>query len=84
MRCRLLCLYFSRIHCEAISTNVVYSTTMLSSVPSYVKLRLGIMMFVNYVVWCAWYVTITNYLTTALHFTGTQAGAVFGTASIAS
>ncbi len=62
---------------------------MLSSAPSpvnlsHVKLRLGIMMFVNYVVWGAWYVTITNYLTTALHFTGTQAGAVFGTASIAS
>jgi nucleoside transporter len=57
---------------------------MVSSIPSYVKLRLGIMMFVNYVVWGAWYVTITNYLTTALHFTGTQAGAVFGTAAIAS
>jgi nucleoside transporter len=57
---------------------------MVSSIPSHVKVRLGIMMFVNYVVWGAWYVTITNYLTTALHFTGTQAGAVFGTASIAS
>lgn len=57
---------------------------MVSSPPSHVKLRLGVMMFVNYVVWGAWYVTITNYLTTALHFTGTQAGAVFGTASIAS
>lgn len=52
--------------------------------PSSIKLRLGVMMFVNYIVWGAWYVTISTYLTATLHFTGTQAGAVFGTASIAS
>jgi nucleoside transporter len=52
---------------------------MLSSI----KFRLGVMMFVNYIVWGAWYVTISTYLTATLHFTGTQAGAVFGTASIA-
>jgi len=52
--------------------------------PSPLKVRLGLMMFVNYIVWGAWYVTISTYLTTTLHFTGTQAGAVFGTVSIAS
>jgi nucleoside transporter len=49
-----------------------------------IKVRLGIMMFVNYIVWGAWYVTISTYLTATLGFTGTQAGAVFGTVSIAS
>jgi nucleoside transporter len=48
-----------------------------------IRLRLSIMMFLNYVIWGSWYVTITTYLTNTLHFTGTQAGAVFGTASIA-
>ncbi|HEY3455573.1 MAG TPA: MFS transporter [Bryobacteraceae bacterium] len=52
--------------------------------PSSIKIRLGVMMFVNYIVWGAWYVTISTYLTSTLHFTGTQAGAVFGTVSIAS
>jgi nucleoside transporter len=52
--------------------------------PSSIKIRLGVMMFVNYIVWGAWYVTISTYLTTTLHFTGTEAGAVFGTVSIAS
>ena len=51
--------------------------------PFSIRLRLCIMMFLNYVIWGSWYVTITTYLTTTLHFTGTQAGAVFSTASIA-
>jgi nucleoside transporter len=46
--------------------------------------RLGIMMFVNYVVWGAWYVTLDTYLKNTLHFSGTQAGAVFGTTALAS
>jgi nucleoside transporter len=53
-------------------------------VAAFVKTRLGAMMFLEYVVWGSWYVTITTYLTTTLHFSGTQAGAVFGTASVAS
>lgn len=51
--------------------------------PFSIRARLCIMMFLNYVIWGSWYVTITTYLTSTLHFTGTQAGAVFGTASIA-
>ena len=50
--------------------------------PSSVSVRLSVMMFLNYVVWGAWYVTIGTYLTQTLHFTGTQAGAVFGTAAL--
>jgi len=42
------------------------------------------MMFLTYVIWGAWYVTLSTYLTTTLHFTGTQAGAVFGTTALAS
>jgi len=52
--------------------------------PSSLKIRLGLMMFVNYVVWGAWYVTLSTYLTTTLHCSGTQAGAVFGTTALAS
>jgi nucleoside transporter len=52
--------------------------------PSSVKIRLAVMMFLQYVIWGSWYVTITTYLTSTLHFTGTQAGAVFGTVSVAS
>ena len=53
---------------------------MLSSVGA----RLSLMMFLNYVVWGAWYVTLDTYLTATLKFTGTQAGAVFGTTALAS
>ena len=56
---------------------------MSSPKPSFLKIRLGFMMFVNYIVWGAWYVTISTYLTETLHFSGTQAGAVFSTVSVA-
>ncbi|HYZ85087.1 MAG TPA: nucleoside permease [Bryobacteraceae bacterium] len=45
--------------------------------------RLSIMMFLNYVIWGAWYVTLGTYLTANLKFTGTEAGAVFGTTALA-
>src|SRR5712691_8386332 len=45
--------------------------------------RLSLMMLLNYVVWGAWYVTIGTYLTATLKFTGTQAGAIFGTTALA-
>jgi nucleoside transporter len=51
---------------------------------SLLKTRLATMMFVQYVIWGAWYVTISNYLIQTLHFTGTQVGNVFSTVSIAS
>src|SRR5436305_14347338 len=46
--------------------------------------QLSLMMFLNYVVWGSWYVTIGTYLTATLHFSGTETGAVFGTAALAS
>ena len=50
--------------------------------PFSVGLRLGLMMFLNYVIWGAWYVTIGTYLTQTLGFTGTETGAIFGTAAL--
>jgi nucleoside transporter len=49
-----------------------------------IKIRLGAMMFVQYIIWGAWYVTLNTYLTSTLGFTGTQAGAAFGTTALAS
>ncbi len=40
-------------------------------------------MLLEYVIWGAWYVTLNTYLTVTLHFSGTQAGAVFGTTALA-
>lgn len=51
---------------------------------SFLKTRLGAMMFLQYVIWGAWYVTLNTYLTSTLKFSGTQAGAVFGTTALAS
>jgi len=47
------------------------------------RIRLSLMMFLNYVIWGAWYVTLGAYLTINLKFSGTQAGAVFGTTALA-
>jgi nucleoside transporter len=49
-----------------------------------IRARLSAMMFINYVIWGAWYVTLSTYLTSTLHFSGTQAGAIFGTTALAS
>jgi nucleoside transporter len=47
------------------------------------RLRLSLMMFLNYAIWGAWYVTISTYLTVSLKFSGVEAGAVFGTTALA-
>src|SRR6476620_4938134 len=49
----------------------------------FVKTRLGLMMFLQYVIWGSWYVTLNTYLTSTCHFSGTEAGAAFSTVSIA-
>lgn len=51
--------------------------------PASLNIRLSLMMFLNYVIWGAWYVTLGTYLTATLKFSGTQAGAVFGTTALA-
>ena len=47
------------------------------------RVRLSLMMFLNYAIWGAWYVTISTYLTATLKFSGVEAGAVFGTTALA-
>ena len=47
------------------------------------QIRLGVMMFLQYVIWGSWYVTLSTYVTTTLKFTGTEAGFVFATVSVA-
>jgi nucleoside transporter len=47
------------------------------------RVRLSLMMFLNYAIWGAWYVTISTYLTVTLKFSGVEAGAVFGTTALA-
>jgi len=52
--------------------------------PVLLRAQLSLMMLLQYVIWGAWYVTLDSYLTATLHFSGSQAGAVFGTTALAS
>jgi nucleoside transporter len=56
---------------------------VITDMPIADRIRLSLMMFLNYVIWGSWYVTLGAYLTINLKFTGTQAGAVFGTTALA-
>ena len=38
------------------------------------RIRLSLMMFLNYVIWGSWYVTLGAYLTITLKFSGTRPG----------
>jgi nucleoside transporter len=52
--------------------------------PLSIRLRLSFMMFLNYVIWGSWYVTIDTYLHSTLKFSGSETTAIFGTTALAS
>jgi nucleoside transporter len=54
------------------------STEMFGSV----RLRLCVMMFLQYTVWGAWGVSAGGYMYKTLHFDGTQVGAIFSTTAV--
>jgi nucleoside transporter len=49
---------------------------------SMVKVRLALMMFLEFFIWGGWYVTVTTWVSQTLHFNGVQTGLIAGTTAV--
>ncbi|MCF7669977.1 MAG: MFS transporter, partial [Verrucomicrobia bacterium] len=47
------------------------------------RIRLSIMMFLEYSIWSSWYITTGPYLRETLNFTGGEVGLIYTTTAIA-
>jgi nucleoside transporter len=52
------------------------------TVVNLIKVRLGLMMFLEYIIWGTWYVTIGTWLSSTRHFSGQQIGLVYSTTAV--
>ncbi len=48
-----------------------------------VRLQLSVMMFLEYVIWCSWYVTMGTYIGGQLNFTAKEIGLAYSTTALA-
>src|SRR4051812_9507611 len=51
--------------------------------PAGIRLKLSIMMFLEFFIWGAWYVTLGTWLGATLGFSGEQIGITYGTTAVA-